>query len=236
MNVQRLAGAGMTQVSEGALIELRGVGLAVLSPVPTRILHPLDLDVIAGSSLTIVGPSGAGKTTLASIIGALQEPSEGTYRFDGSEMVGRSRRELAEFRSQHLGFVFQHSHLIEERTAIANVALGITDLAVTSDERDERCTEVLDLVGLAPLAGRRAADLSGGERHRVAIARALVKSPSVVIADEPTAALDQPTGQAILDLLARVTERGATLIVVTHDVRAAEMTDQVVSIVDGRLA
>ncbi|MCW2839164.1 MAG: hypothetical protein JWR55_647 [Aeromicrobium sp.] len=219
-----------------ALIQLRGVGLEVLAPAPTRILHPLDLDVAAGTSVTITGPSGAGKTTLASIIGALQPPSEGTYQFAGSEMMGRSKRDLAAFRSQHLGFVFQHSHLIEERSSIANVALGITDPTMSRMDRDQRCQHVLDLVGLASLANRRAADLSGGERHRVAIARALAKSPSVLIADEPTAALDQPTGQAILDLLAQVTARGATLIVVTHDVRAAEMADQVVSIVDGRRA
>jgi ABC-type lipoprotein export system ATPase subunit len=217
-----------------ALIQLRGVGLEVFTPASTRILHPLDLDVVAGSSVTISGPSGAGKTTLASIIGALQPPSEGAYRFAGSEMVGSSKRDLARFRSTHLGFVFQHSHLIEERSSIANVALGITDQTMSRQDRDERCEHVLDLVGLAGLAGRRAGDLSGGERHRVAIARALAKSPSVLIADEPTAALDQHTGQAILDLLAQVTARGATLIIVTHDVRAAEVADQVVSIVDGR--
>jgi ABC-type lipoprotein export system ATPase subunit len=219
-----------------ALIELRGVGLEVAGPVRTRILYPLDLDIVAGTSVTIVGPSGAGKTTLASIVGALQEPSEGSYRYGGREVTGLSRRELARFRSRHLGFVFQHSHLSVERSALDNIALGLTDQTVPSDQRLERCREVLDLVGLADLADRRAGYLSGGERHRVAIARALVKAPQVVIADEPTAALDQPTGRTILDLLARSTERGATLIVVTHDTRAAEMADQVVSVVDGRLA
>jgi len=220
----------------GALIELRGVGFAVSQPVATRILHPLDLDVRAGSALAIVGPSGAGKTTLASLIGALQMPSEGSYRFAGSEVVGRSRRALAAFRSRHLGFVFQNSHLIDERSAIANVALGITDLSMARTERAERSHRALELVGLAGLADRRAGDLSGGERHRVAIARALAKSPSLVIADEPTAALDQATGQAILDLLRDVTSAGSTLIVVTHDGRAAAMADDVVEIVDGRRA
>ncbi|WP_167288763.1 ABC transporter ATP-binding protein [Nocardioides seonyuensis] len=218
------------------LIELRGVGLQVARPVLTRILHPLDLDVKAGSSTVVMGPSGAGKSTLASIIGALQMPSEGSYRFAGEQVVGRSRRALAAFRSLHLGFVFQNSHLIDERSAIANVELGLTDMRTPPHARRERAREVLTLVGLEELQDRRAANLSGGERHRVAIARALAKRPSVVIADEPTAALDQATGQAILDLLARVTDEGATLIVVTHDTRATAMADDVVSIIDGRRA
>lgn len=226
---------GRRNESGGPLIALRGVGFAVTAPVPVRILHPLDLDIAAGASVAIVGPSGAGKTTLASLIGALQRPSEGSYRYGGEEMVGQSSKQLGRFRSEHLGFVFQNSHLIDERTAIANVDLGITHVHIPSAAREERCREALDVVGLAPLAHRRTAALSGGERHRVAIARALVKRPSVVIADEPTAALDQSTGQAILDLLAEFTTRGTTLIVVTHDVRAARMADQVFSVVDGRL-
>lgn len=220
----------------GDLVELVGVGFQVDHPVRTRILHPTDLRIGVGASVAVVGPSGAGKTTLASIVGALQQPTEGLYRFDGNEMVGRSRRDLAAFRSRHVGFVFQHSHLIEERSTIANVELGVTDPTVDRAQRRARSLDALDVVGLADIATRRAGDLSGGERHRVALARALVKSPSLVIADEPTAALDQATGQAILELLASMTGRGTTLLVVSHDVRAAEMADQVVTIVDGRVA
>lgn len=220
-----------------ALIELRGIGLEVAAPVPTRILHPLDLDVVAGTFVAVVGPSGAGKTTLASIVGALQRPSEGSYRYDGDELTGRGLAALARFRAQRLGFVFQGSHLIDERTTLANVELGITAPGVRRPQREATSAEALSWVGLGDdVARRRAGDLSGGERHRVAIARALVKEPQVVIADEPTAALDQPTGQAILALLARATERGATVIVVTHDERAAAMADQVVTLVDGRRA
>ena len=165
-----------------------------------------------------------------------QPPSEGSYRFDGTEMTGRSLRELAAFRSRHLGFVFQNSQLIEERTAIDNVDLGITDAGMPGAERAERCLRALDIVGLTAIADRSASDLSGGERHRVAIARALVKNPSVVIADEPTASLDQATGRSVLGLLADLTDYGTTLIVVTHDERAASMVDQIVSIVDGHLS
>jgi ABC-type lipoprotein export system ATPase subunit len=216
------------------LIELRGIGLEVQTPVPTRILHPIDLDLSASHSLAIVGPSGAGKTTLASIIGALQPPTEGSLRFAGQEMAGRAVRELAEFRRSHVGFVFQQSHLIDERNTVANVELGIVDPTLTQAERRAVALAALDTVGLASLASRRAAHLSGGERHRVAVARALVKAPSLVIADEPTAALDQENGHGILQLLARVTQLGAALIIVTHDMRAAETTDDVVRIVDGR--
>lgn len=224
-----------TDAEPAALIELRGIGLTVAAPAATRILHPTDLDVLERSSVAIVGPSGAGKTTLASIIGALQEPTEGSYRFKGRTMTGLSRRHRASFRSRHLGFVFQHSHLIDERTAIANVALGITDPTVPRDERIGRSREALDVVGLGNLAERRAGDMSGGERHRAAIARALVKKPSIIIADEPTAALDQTTGQSILDLLGSVTDHGSTLLVVSHDHRAADMADHVVTVVDGHV-
>jgi len=216
-----------------ALIDLREVGLEVTSPVPTRILHGVNLEIRAGCSLAILGPSGAGKTTLASIIGALQAPSSGSYRFAGAEVLGRSPGRLAAFRARHMGFVFQNSHLIDERTAHANVDLGIVDTNLSPDERAARIGEALSSVGLAHVAHRRAAHLSGGERHRVALARALVKQPSVVIADEPTAALDQATGQDILDLLATVPGRGATLIVVSHDQRAARMADEVVTVIDG---
>lgn len=217
-----------------SIIKLRGVGFQSSGQNPTRILHPLDLDISAGSAVAIMGPSGAGKTTLASLIGALQVPSEGSYEFNGDEMVGSSNKSLARFRSKYLGFVFQLSHLIDERSAVANVALGLVDTSLTVSERLNRSHEALDLVQLGGIAERRAADLSGGERHRVAIARALVKDPAVVIADEPTAALDQPTGLAILQLLREVTARGATLILVTHDSRASDFSDQLISIVDGR--
>jgi ABC-type lipoprotein export system ATPase subunit len=221
--------------NDGVLIKLRGIGLEVTTPVRTRILNPVTLDINAGTSVAVIGPSGAGKTTLASIIGALQPPSEGSYLFNGREVVNLSRTQLAEFRAKHLGFVFQSSHLIEERTALANVELGLVDATIRRSECVSRSLEALAHVGLADIASRRGADLSGGERHRVAIARALVKEPSLVIADEPTAALDQATGMGILELLRAVTDRSATVLVVSHDQRAADMADQVIRIVDGNL-
>lgn len=217
------------------LVELRGVGMEVSKPVRIRILHPLDLDIEGGTAVAVEGPSGAGKTTLASLIGALQKPTEGSYRFDDQEVTDMSRARLAEFRARDVGFVFQQSHLIEERSVMANVDIGLAHTDLLRTERGERCAAALEWVGLAPLAGRRSAFLSGGERHRVAIARALVKAPRLIIADEPTAALDQGTGREILELLAAATGRGATVILVTHDPRASEYVDAVHRIVDGHL-
>ncbi len=217
------------------LIRLRGIGLSVTRPVPTRILQPCSLDIHAGTSTALVGPSGAGKTTLASIIGALQPASEGSYRHAGQEIVGMNHRAGADFRARNVGFVFQHAQLIEDRCALDNVMLGLTHEDLPRVRRAEEARQALCAVGLAELAQRRAALLSGGERQRVAIARALVKQPGLVIADEPTGALDQQTGAAILDLVLGLTRIGVTVLIVTHDMRAAALADQTVRIIDGHL-
>ena len=148
-----------------------------------------------------------------------------------------SRRHQARFRGKHVGFVFQQSHLIDERSVVSNVELGIVDTMISVSSRREAAIEALRLVELDSLAQRRAGDLSGGERHRVAIARALVKAPTVVIADEPTAALDQSTGSAILEMLHRVARHsGAVLLTVTHDPRVKDHAERVVTMLDGRVS
>ncbi|MFT4215887.1 MAG: ABC transporter ATP-binding protein [Micropruina sp.] len=215
------------------LVELAGVGLEVERPVRTRILHPIWLTIPEGARVSLVGPSGAGKTTLASIVGALQPASEGEYLFRGERVDLLDAKARAGFRADNVGFVFQNAHLIDERSALQNVALGIIDPTVEADEVTGRCLAALQQVGLAEVADRKAALLSGGERQRVAIARALVKGPRLVIADEPTGALDQTNGKAVLELLFSL---DATLLLVTHDLAAAELADQVVTIVDGTLA
>jgi ABC-type lipoprotein export system ATPase subunit len=218
------------------LVELRGTGLEVLQPVPTRILHPMDVDVPRATSLAVTGPSGAGKTSLASLIGGLQPATEGSYRFDGQQICGLPPDRVARFRNDHVGFVFQHAHLIDERRAWQNVALGLTDPAVPRDQVRHRCQGALEQVGLGKIAEREAALLSGGERQRVAVARAMVKNPRLVIADEPTGSLDQASGRAVLDLLYALTGTGATLVLVTHDQRAARLAERCITVVDGRLA
>jgi ABC-type lipoprotein export system ATPase subunit len=218
-----------------SLLSLSGVGFEVSSPAPLRILHPLDLDVRAGSTVAIVGPSGAGKSTLASILGALQPPTEGTYRFDGDDVTTKSGPQAARLRRDRIGFVFQNALLIDERNAWQNVALGLDPAKTPRRLREELSREALAAVGLSHVADRLSANLSGGERQRVAVARALAKRPQLIIADEPTGSLDQRTGELILDLLLALATTDTTLIIVTHDLRAADRTERVVAIVDGRL-
>lgn len=230
-----LAGTAPAPSGDQALVDLREVGFEVTHPTHTRILHPIDLSVTRTSSLAVVGPSGAGKSTLASIIGALQRPTEGSYRFADQHVDEMGPAELAAFRARNLGFVFQSAHLIDERTAWRNVSLGLVDSSLSASVVEERSRAALDAVGLSYAADREAALLSGGERQRVAVARALVKHPQLVIADEPTGAVDQKTGLAVLELLFSLTDLGATLIIVSHDMRAASLADKCVTIVDGRL-
>lgn len=219
------------------LIVLRDVSLIAGTAVKTTILQSIDLVIHDRHATAIVGPSGAGKTSVASIIGGLQDATSGRYLFDGVDVAQLSRRDKAHLRASSMGFVFQASNLLDERTAFANVELGILDFAMPRRERHEMVMNALSLVGLSAIGSRRAALLSGGERHRVALARALVKSPRVIIADEPTASLDQSTGQEVLESLRETTaDLGATLVLVTHDQRAVWLCDEVVEVVDGRIA
>ena len=184
----------------------------------------------------MIGPSGAGKSTLASIIGGLQNATEGSYLFDGVEIRSLAPRELARFRARNVGFVFQNAHLIDERSAWRNVVLGLTDAPLRGDSVERRSRDALGLVGLADIADREAALLSGGERQRVAVARAVVKNPTLLIADEPTGSVDQKTGAAVFELLFSLTAKDVTVIIVSHDGRAAALADRCVTIVDGKVA
>lgn len=213
-----------------ALIELTEVSLSVDKPAPVQILHPLDLSIEQGSSLSIVGPSGAGKSSLASVIGLLQHPTSGVYRFDGHEVGTLGSRQAAQFRAANIGFVFQSAHLIDERTALENILLG---LVTPTADGHERAHDALQSVGLGGLGDRRAALMSGGERQRIAIARAMVKRPKLLIADEPTGALDQSTGFAVLELLYGLQQSGITVVVVTHNQAVADAADRTSEIIDG---
>ncbi len=220
------------------LYELRGVsyryggnGQAVSA------LADVDLDVQAGEFLAIAGPSGSGKTTLLNLLGLLHAADAGTIRLDGREVSALGERERTRLRRERIAFIFQSFNLIPVLTAYENVEYVLRARPLPSAERRRRTLATLAAVGIADQAGRRPQRMSGGQQQRVAIARALVRDVGVVLADEPTAALDQTTGRAVMELLKRLNrERGITFIFSTHDSRILAAADRVVHLADGRIA
>jgi putative ABC transport system ATP-binding protein len=205
-------------------------------PTAVRALVDVSLDVRAGEVLLMMGPSGSGKTTLLSIMGGILDASSGSVRVQGQELVGLAERERPRLRRTHIGFVFQGFNLFPALTALENVALPLDVRGERGPEARDRARVALERVGLGDKLATHPADLSGGQKQRVAIARALVGSPSIVLADEPTAALDSVSGRTVLTLLRDLAHDGARAIVlVTHDHRAVAYADRIVSIEDGRL-
>lgn len=199
-------------------------------------LQAVDLTVARGEVLLMMGPSGSGKTTLLSILGAILRASSGSVRVNGEEIVGRPERDLPRIRLQHIGFVFQGFNLFPALSAVDNVALALDVRGVKGRAARSRSIEALAAVGLEAKADRHPADLSGGQKQRVAIARALVGDPAIVLADEPTAALDSESGRTVLDLLRGLAHaRDRAVVMVTHDHRATAWADRIVHIADGRL-
>jgi len=200
-------------------------------------LAGVDLDVDSGAFLAIAGPSGSGKTTLLNLLGLLHAPDAGTVRLDGRDVSMLGERERTCLRRERIAFVFQSLNLIPVLTAHENVEYVLLSRPLSSAERRRRTLEALAAVGIADQAGRRPQRMSGGQQQRVAIARALVRDVGVVLADEPTAALDQVTGRAVMDLLKRLNrDRGITFIFSTHDPRILVAADRVVQLADGRIA
>jgi putative ABC transport system ATP-binding protein len=202
-----------------------------------RALDSVNLDVQAGEVTLLMGPSGSGKTTLVSIMGAILRPSSGSVKIAGREITGLRERELPAVRLNHIGFVFQGFNLFPTLTAVENVELALKLKKVRGAEARARARTLLDDVALSDKYDSYPADLSGGQKQRVAIARALAGQPDIVLADEPTAALDKDSGRTVMKLLhALAREKGRAVVIVTHDSRVLEYADRIVRIEDGRVS
>jgi putative ABC transport system ATP-binding protein len=215
---------------------LRGVVKDFPGTPPLRILHGIDLTVEAGELVAIVGPSGSGKSTLLSLIGTLDRPSSGLLRFAGHDLSHMSDAQLAALRAQKIGFVFQQFFLLPGLSTVDNVATGLLYGGAGAAHRRERAVEALHEVGLGHRLHHRPGQLSGGEQQRVAIARALIGRPALVLADEPTGALDSASGAGVVELLRKLNADGTTVAVITHDRELAASFPRQVGIQDGRIA
>ena len=202
----------------------------------THVLKNVDLDVSEGDYLAIMGPSGSGKTTLMNLIGCLDVPTSGSYLLGDREITKCSDKELAVVRNREIGFVFQSFHLLPKLTALDNVALPLLYGGVKKEERRERARAALETVGLADRIDHRPDQLSGGQCQRVAIARAIVGKPRLLLADEPTGALDSASGAQVMELFHQLHADGSTIIMITHDRGIAHHADTIMTIKDGVLS
>ncbi len=218
------------------MIRVRGLWRTYrLGGVPVEALRGVSFEIREGEHVAIVGPSGSGKSTLLHIMGCLDRPSRGSYRFDGHEVGGLDEEQRSRLRAHHIGFVFQFFHLIPRLSAIGNVEVPMLFAGLGRTERRERARQALEAVGLSHRLEHRPDQLSGGERQRVAIARAVVMGPRVLLADEPTGNLDRASAAEVMGLLRAMNRDGLTLVVVTHDAGVARQADRILRMEDGEL-
>ena len=197
-------------------------------------MHGIDLTVKEGEFVSIVGESGSGKSTLMNIIGALDRPTEGDYFLHGVDVASAKDKQLSEIRNREIGFVFQTYNLIPRTTALNNVELPMLYAGVNKKERTQRARELLTMVGMENRLTHRSDELSGGQKQRVAIARAMANEPSIILADEPTGALDSKTGEKIMDIFHKLHKKqGKTIVLITHSQELAEQTERILTLKDG---
>lgn len=203
-------------------------------PNELEILHGINMSVSEGEFVSIVGPSGSGKSTLMNLIGVLDRPTCGKYYLDGIDVEEAKDDELSDIRNRKIGFVFQTYNLIAKTNAIKNVELPMLYAGVSSSERRDRAAELMELVEMSDRAKHLPEELSGGQKQRVAIARAMANDPAIILADEPTGALDSKTGRLVMDLFHKLNEeQGKTIVLITHSEELANETDRILSLKDG---
>jgi len=218
------------------VIELSGVSRTwEVGGRPVHALRDVTLSIGAGEYVSVMGPSGSGKSTLLSLLGGLDRPTAGSYRFEGREVASLPDDDLSRLRRERIGFVFQSFHLVPRMTALENVALPLLLAGVSPKDRTARAAEALASVGLSPRLDHRPDQLSGGEKQRVCLARAVVTRPGLLLADEPTGNLDSASGAEIVALLERLHASGITLLVVTHDAGIGGRARRRVRLADGRV-
>ena len=200
------------------------------------VLKDVTLHVEEGDYVAIMGPSGSGKSTLMNIIGCLDEPTKGTFLLNGKNILGLSDNEIAEERLHNIGFVFQTFQLLPRQTALDNVALPLVYAGISKKERKRRAAQALEKVGLGDRMDFLPTQLSGGQKQRVAIARAMVNNPKILLADEPTGALDSKSSIQVMELFHRLNEEGVTVVMITHDSGVAQHAKRIVYIFDGELS
>lgn len=204
-------------------------------PMIVPVLKDVSLEVVQGDYIAIMGPSGSGKTTLMNIIGCLDRASLGTYLFEDEDISEMNDDALSDLRLNKIGFVFQNFNLLSSETAQENVALPLIYAGIDKEKRNQRAIDVLNKVGLQDRISFKPSQLSGGQKQRVAIARAIINNPKILLADEPTGALDQASGKQVMELFKSLNDEGVTIIMITHDANVASRAKKIFHIIDGEI-
>jgi len=223
------------QTTNGIVVEAKNLTKVYrMGEIDVHALRGVSVQIRRSEVVSIMGPSGSGKSTLMNVLGCLDRPTDGEYQLDGEAAANLSDDQLSSIRNRKVGFIFQQFNLLPRQTALANVTLPLRYAGTTGGKMQEKARAALEMVGLGDRVKHKPNELSGGQQQRVAIARALVNDPAIILADEPTGALDSKSGQEIMDLLLRMNqEKGTTLIFVTHDPRVAGITQRTIHIIDG---